>query len=61
MKNLYEKFRGLPLTVRIAIVFLTTIATIATLTIPQIAIPFLIIVGIIGSLMRIFIYFTEDK
>lgn len=61
MKTLFEKFRALPLTVRMAIVFLTIISIIAVLAVPHIAIPFLIIVGIIASLMRIFIYLVEER
>ena len=57
----FEKFRALPLTVQIAIVFLLTFVLLAVIAIPQIAIPFLMIVGVIGSVMRIFIYIVEER
>jgi hypothetical protein len=57
----FENFRALPLTVQIAIVFLLTFVLFAVIAIPQIAIPFLMIVGVIGSVMRIFIYIVEER
>ena len=57
----FKNFRALPLTVQIAIVFLLTFVLIAVIAIPQIAIPFLMIVGLIGSVMRIFIYIVEER
>ncbi len=57
----FENFRALPLTVQIAIVFLLTFVLLAVIAIPQIAIPFLMIVGVIGSVMRIFIYIVEER
>ena len=61
MKNLFEKFRALPLSVRAAIVFLTIIVIIAVLAVPHIAIPVLVIAGSVASLMRIFIYMVEER
>lgn len=59
--NILEKFRTLPLTVRVAVCFLLAVIVLGMITIPQIMIPFVFIVGIIASLMRIFIYMTENK
>jgi len=61
MMKAFKNFRALPLTVQIAIVFLLTFVLIAVIAIPQIAIPFLMIVGLIGSVMRIFIYIVEER
>ena len=61
MKTLFEKFRALPLTVRMAIVFLTIIVIISVLAVPHITIPVLVIAGSVASLMRIFIYMVEER
>lgn len=61
MKNLYEKFRALPLTVRAAAIFLSLVVSVAVLIAPGIAIPVLLIAGTIGSFMRIFIYIVEER
>lgn len=61
MKNLYEKFRGLPLTVRVAAIFLSLVALVAVLAVPQIAIPVLLIAGTVASFMRIFIYIVDER
>lgn len=61
MKELFEKFRGLPLTVKMAIVFLTMVVLTAVIVEPAITLPFLLIVATVGSIMRILIYTVENK
>jgi hypothetical protein len=58
---MWSKFKSLPLTVRLSIVFLTTIIFLGILALPHIVIPLILIVCGIGSLMRIFVYLVEER
>lgn len=54
-----SKFRALPLTVRMAIVFLICIVSLGIVLMPEIMIPLLIILGGVGSVMRIMVYLVH--
>jgi hypothetical protein len=58
---MWSKFKSLPLTVRMSICFITTIIFLGILAVPHIAIPLLLIVCGVASLMRIFVYLVHEN
>lgn len=57
---MWNKFKGLPLTVKMAIGFLTTIILLGMIAVPQLVIPVMIVFLGIGSILRIAVYFIHD-
>ena len=53
---MWSKIKSLPLTVKMAIVFLTLLVAVGVAWAPHIVIPILLIIGAVGSLMRVFVY-----
>ncbi len=58
---MFAKFKAFPITVQIAIVFLTAAVTTAAVIAPSITVPLIMIVGSIVSAMRIAVFLVEKK
>ena len=54
---MWAKFKSFPLSVRAAIVFLSMVVLAGVIVFPSSMIPFLIIIGAIGAVLRLMIYF----
>lgn len=54
---MWASFKAFPATVKFAIVFLLTIITVSCFAAPHIAIPLLMVVGTIFSILRLLVYF----
>ena len=61
MNNIAEKVRGLPATVKLAIVILTIMVIAAIIVEPFITLVFLSVGLTAGSIMRIMVYLIEKK
>lgn len=54
-------FKNLPITVKLAGIFLSIIILAGIFTFPAIIIPLLLIIATVGSLMRIFVYLVHHE
>lgn len=58
---MWNKFKGWPLSVRIAIVFLTVTVTSVVIMVPAVMLPLLLILATVISVLRIAIYFSHGE
>jgi hypothetical protein len=58
---MWNKFKGWPLSVRIAIVFLTATITSVVVMVPAVMIPLLLILATVMSVLRVAIYFAHGE